>query len=318
MLRMNYDEIVEKIINESGAVKGEIEAKVENKLKQLGDLVSKEGAAHIVANELGVKIFDLEKKDFKIKDLFVGIRNIELSGKILRKYEVREFKTERGEGKVMRILLGDETGSIMAVVWDSTVIDSFEKYNESDVIRISNGYVRENNGLKEIHLGKDSGVERSNENISVAEFKPQRLRKKISELGEGDFCEISGTVVQLFEPRFYIACPECNKKIEGSNCEKHGTVTPKEVPVFNFFFDDGSDSVRVVAFRENAEKILGAKGEGIKEKKFEDLRRDVLGKQFMINGKVVKNEMTNTNEFIANEVGELNALEVANELVEDF
>jgi len=197
MLRMNYDEIVEKIINESGAVKGEIEAKVENKLKQLGDLVSKEGAAHIVANELGVKIFDLEKKDFKIKDLFVGIRNIELSGKILRKYEVREFKTERGEGKVMRILLGDETGSIMAVVWDSTVIDSFEKYNESDVIRISNGYVRENNGLKEIHLGKDSGVERSNENISVAEFKPQRLRKKISELGEGDFCEISGTVVQL-------------------------------------------------------------------------------------------------------------------------
>jgi len=88
--------------------------------------------------------------------------------------------------------------------------------------------------------------------------------------------------------------------------------------VFNFFFDDGSDSLRVVAFRENAEKILGAKGEGIKEKKFEDLRRDVLGKQFMINGKVVKNEMTNTNEFIANEVGELNALEVANELVEDF
>ena len=312
MFKLSYEDIIQKIIDEKGVSKEEIESKVNEKLKQLNDLVSKEGAAHIIANEFGVKIFDLEKKDFKIKDLFIGARNIDLVGKILRKYEVREFKTERGEGKVVRFMIGDETGGIMIVVWDTKVIDSLDNFNEEQVVKVSNGYVRDNNGFKEVHLGKDSGIEISNEDVKVGEFKPQRQRKKINELNEGDFSEIAGTVVQVFEPRFYNACPECNKKIDGK-CETHGDVVSVEVPIVNFFLDDGSDSIRVVTFRENAGKVLGV--ENIKESNFNEVRAEVLGKQLVVNGKVVKNEMMDRKEIIANDISELKAVEVANELI---
>ena len=317
MFKVGYEDIVEKISDKTGKSREEIEIKINEKLKQLNDLVSKEGAAHIIANELGVKIFDLEKKDFKIKELFSGARNIDLTGKILKKYEVREFKTERAEGKVTRVMLGDETGSVMIVIWDTNTIDSLTKYDEGQVVKIANGYVRENNGFKEVHLGKDSKIELSDEDIKVGEFKPQRQRKKISELSVGEFFEITGTIVQLFEPRFYNACPECNKKIEGK-CEEHGDVVAKEVPIVNFFLDDGSDSIRVVAFRENAEKALGIDTETIKSKNFNEIRAEILGKQVAVNGKVVRNEMMDRKEMIANDINELDALQIANEIVKDI
>lgn len=318
MIKTSYEDIVQKIIDEKGISKEEIESKVNEKLNQLNDLVSKEGAAHIIANELGVKVFDLEKKDLKIKDLFVGARNIDLTGKILKKYDVREFKTEKGEGKVTRLMVGDETGSTMIVIWDTKLIDSLNQFKEDQVIKASNGYVRDNNGYKEVHLGKDSKIELSNEDIQVGEFKPQRQRKKISDLNVDEFAEIAGTIVQVFEPRFYSACPECNKKIENNNCPQHGNVTSTEVPIVNFFLDDGSDSIRVVAFRENAEKSLGVSTDEIKNKNFNEIRADILGKQVLVNGKVVKNEMMDRKEIVANDISELKAIEVANELVRNI
>ena len=57
MIKIPYEEIVLKI-NESTKVPiGEIEERIDDKLKLLSGLISKEGAAHIVANDLGVKIF---------------------------------------------------------------------------------------------------------------------------------------------------------------------------------------------------------------------------------------------------------------------
>jgi len=282
MLKMNYEDIVERIIKESDVSREEIETKVKAKLKQLGDLISKEGAAHIIANELGIKLFDLEKKKFKIKDLFVGARNLEIAGRILQKYEVREFKSQRGEGKVLRFSIADDSGSIMVVVWDTKVIDSLANFDKDDVVKVVNAYVRDNNGVKELHLGKESGVEKSDEIIKDVVIDFSRERKKIRDLEEGDFVEVLGTVVQLFEPRFYDACPECNKKVEDGKCSVHGNVTIKEVPIVNFFFDDGTENIRVVAFRENAEKILKVNGESIKDKSFEDLKSDVLGSHLLL------------------------------------
>ena len=56
----NYLELLEKISNVSGVAKEEIERKIEAKRAKLSGLVSKEGAAQIVAAELGVN-FEKEK-----------------------------------------------------------------------------------------------------------------------------------------------------------------------------------------------------------------------------------------------------------------
>src|SRR3989338_1478162 len=112
MLKMPYEEIVSKIEEKTGTAKAEIEAKVAEKLKQLYGLVSKEGAAHIIANEMGVKIFEVTSGKLKVKNLLQGMKNVELQGVVRRIYEVREFKTEKREGKVGSFLFADDSGIV--------------------------------------------------------------------------------------------------------------------------------------------------------------------------------------------------------------
>ena len=51
MIKQSYEEIVNKIISSTSLNKEEIENLVEKKLKSLQDLISREGAAYIIANE---------------------------------------------------------------------------------------------------------------------------------------------------------------------------------------------------------------------------------------------------------------------------
>ena len=48
-------------------------------------------AAHIIANELGVELVSLSNKKLKIKEVYAGMRNITAVGKVVRKFEVRNF-----------------------------------------------------------------------------------------------------------------------------------------------------------------------------------------------------------------------------------
>ncbi len=60
MIKVPYEDIVAKIRQDAGISESELNEKIEEKMSQLSGLVSKEGAAHIVANELGVKVTEQE------------------------------------------------------------------------------------------------------------------------------------------------------------------------------------------------------------------------------------------------------------------
>ena len=91
MIKIPYEEIVLKINEKTNTPVSEIEIKVENKLKQLSGLISREGAAHIIANELGVKIFEPLSGKLQIKNILTGMRDVETVGKVLQVYDTREF-----------------------------------------------------------------------------------------------------------------------------------------------------------------------------------------------------------------------------------
>jgi len=90
----NYDRIIEKISKISGVSKEEIERKIEAKRAKLSGLISKEGAAQVVAAELGIS-FDNEK--LKIEELLPGMRKVNVTGKVVNIYPARTFKTKTGE-----------------------------------------------------------------------------------------------------------------------------------------------------------------------------------------------------------------------------
>ncbi len=328
MYKISYEDIVKKIKEEKKLSDKEIEEKVNNKISQLNNLVSKDGAAYIVANDLGIKIFDLNKKRFKINELMIGMTSMEVLVKLVQKNEVREFKKENREGKVQNLLIGDDTGAMRLVVWDETQINSLQEVKEGDLLLINNGYIRDNNGFKEIHLNKSSSFEVNPENETLGDvlvnIQRKLQRKQIKDLQIGDNVSLSGTIVQLFEPKFYNACPECNKKLglEGDKykCDVHGIVKEKITPILNLFFDDSTENIRIVAFRDNVAEILKINNEEViklKEdtNKFNEVREKVMGTQIIINGKVVKNEMFDRLEFIANSVEEINVKDSVDELL---
>ncbi len=331
MLRIAYEDIIKRIKEEKGLSDGEIIAKIDAKLKQLSGLISRDGAAHIIANELGLKLFpDINKKRYKIKELVEGLRVNEVVGRVMRKYEVREFKTASREGKVASFFIADETGSIRVVLWDINHIEIFEKFSEGDIVKLVGGMVRENQGFKEVHLSSRNEliVNPNGEEINVVSPQVQRRDfsvKKIKDLAQGDFVKVLGTVVQVFEPRFYDACPECNRKVtpdgDKFRCEQHGHVPVKLVPILNMLVDDGTDNVRAVFFRDLASKVFGlADLTALKDNPlaFEEHKKGLLGKILFISGRVSKNGMFDRFEIMVQDSEEADAKQLAEALAKDF
>jgi len=56
MIQVPIKDVIAKICASSGMTEEEVTKKISSKIEQLYGLVSEEGAAHIIANELGIKI----------------------------------------------------------------------------------------------------------------------------------------------------------------------------------------------------------------------------------------------------------------------
>ncbi len=315
MLKFSYDQIVDKIKEEKGLSNEEIEQKVNEKISQLSDLISKEGAAHIVANQLGVKLFESVSADktLKIKEIPRGMTGITVLGKVVEVRDVVSFNKNNRSGRVVNFTIGDDTGSIRIVVWDEPIINEVEKgmFKVGDIVKVKNGYSRDNNGFVEVHMGNSSQivVNPKGEAIGeVAQTTRKLGRKKVEEMKEGDYVEVCGTVVQLFEPRFFNVCTKCGKKVlENGECKEHGKVDSEKRGVINFFFDDGSGNIRVVGFGDVIQGLFSFSQEDMENYSigmFDSWRTEALGKQLVVEGKVNKNEMFNRLEFMARKIKE--------------
>lgn len=320
MIKIPYEQIIEKIKEKSGLTEEEISSKVKEKTKQLSGLISNEGAAHIVANELGVKIFEDLSGKLQIKNILTGMRDVETVAKVTNVFELREFNTGERSGKVSSMIIGDETGTIRITMWGGQA-DNINNIKKGDIVKIMSGYVRENQGRKEIHLNDRSKLIINPEGETVGEVKlgesftaPQQAaaRKEIKNLTEKDSnIEILGTVVQVYDPRFYEVCPQCNKRVKPNgdnfNCPTHGDVEPGYAYVFNIMLDDGTENIRTVFFREQMEKLLGKNNSEILRYKdspeeFAAVKNDLLGTMIKVTGRASKNQMFDRLEFVSRHV----------------
>lgn len=304
MYKIPLEEIKAKIVASGKISPAELDERINLKINELSGLISEEGAAHIISNELGVELTDSSRELLKIKELYPGMRNVSTVGKIIRKFEVREFNSKGREGKVCSMLIGDETETVRVVFWNDQV-ESTLNLNEQDIIILKDVYVKENNGGKELHFGDRGSLEHNPPGISLAAVKegtaaPKNyLRKEIGSLqAEEQNVELLGTVVQVFDPRFFFVHPETGKRLLGN---EEG-VTPVLSYVMNAVLDDGSGNIRCVFWKNQTNHLLGkTDGEVVQFKdgavSFENVKTDLLGEELKLRGRVKKNEMFERLEF---------------------
>lgn len=312
MYKIPLADIKAKLIQSGKITPAELELKMKEKINELSGLITEEGAAHILANEFGIELFNTGTEQLKIKEIYAGMRNIAMVGKVMRKYEAREFAKEDRTGKVASLMLGDETGTIRVVFWNAQV-DEWEKLQEKDVLVVENVYVRENRENKEIHINDKSRIKINPPDVyveaSAVPTRPPFERKSIAELQPGEEgVEVMATIVQVFDPRFFSICSECGKKVleseAGYNCVDHGTIQPTVSYVVNATLDDGTSTIRGVFFRNQANHLIGKTEEEMARYRenmaaFEQVKTDLLGEQFKVKGRVKQNEYFGRLEFNA-------------------
>ncbi len=272
MLQIPIAEVIKKIVKEKGLSEEAIKKKIKDKQNQLTDLVSEEGAAYIIASELGVSVFEDYQKEgrVKIKDVVPGMRSVDVAGRVMRVFDARTFKKGEKVGQVGSFIIADDSDQIRVAIWDERVSWLKTKIKEGGVIGIKDAYSKENNqGGKELHLNIRSQII-LDPDIDIELPKPgERIvtSKAISDASSGETIQTIGTVVQIFPPRFYPTCPKCKKSVskseDKSTCEEHGKIEPKPSMISSFVLDDGTESIRCSAFGDQANAITGLSSEEV-------------------------------------------------------
>ena len=304
----NYLQLVEFISQSSSVSIEDIERKIEAKQAKLAGLISKEGAAQIIAAELNV---NFDKQMIKIAQMVPGMRRINLIGKIIELAPIREYNKNGRSGKIGSFVLADDTSNVRTVLWDENHIDLIGKgsIKMDVVVEIGNASIR--NG--ELHLGSFSEIKISKKKIDNVVTEKPVFVKKVKDFNVGDNVASRAFIVNIFEPKFFEVCPECRRKAINGNCNDHGQIKPEKRSLLSLVIDDGSDNIRCTIFHDELEKIISMK-ELENLELFAVKRKELLGKEMIVKGQVRKNQMFDSNDFIINEIEDIKLDELINEL----
>jgi replication factor A1 len=219
----------------------QILALIEEKKKEGRGLLSDEGAARLVAEELLIQTRGTDLGRMQVKDLVSGLNDVTISGRVLMTWPPQQFQRRDGTpGRVMRIVIADKSDRVRCAIWDRHVDVLSRAGNlQGKVLRIGHAYTRQGlAGDTEIHAGDRSSIQIDPEDMPQSDL-PEfgDLFTPLGKLAAGANQVNAIGVVQL-EPRYYSFTKE----------ERTGSVLRTIVA-------DESGSIPLVAWNEKAEEL---------------------------------------------------------------
>jgi len=244
---MKTEAYINKIIEDTGLSRTDIQSLVEEKKEELKGLISDEGALFVIAKELGVDVTSenkdlLNEIELNISDITLNMKNIVIVGRIKEIHRVNSFNKKSGEtGHVGSFLLHDNTGDIRIVLWDDQVsIFKDERFEKNEIVKILNGNSKKGrfDGI-EIHVGGFSKINLAPEDVDYKKY-PKIIEEltKIQEINEKlGSLSTEGKVTNRFPVKDFI-------RKDGQN----GRVS-------SIILRDSTGKVRVTFWNEDIEKI---------------------------------------------------------------
>ena len=86
----------------------------------------------------------------QISELKIRQGKVELEAEVTQKGEVRTFDKFGKQGRVCNATIKDASGEIKLTLWN----DEIDKVNVGDKVKITNGYVNEFQGEKQLTAGR--------------------------------------------------------------------------------------------------------------------------------------------------------------------
>jgi replication factor A1 len=196
--RMTLDEIVNRIVEGKGLSRKQVFDLIEKKKSNLSWMISDEGAAEIVAKELGVETCQDSCDDdltLAIADLVAGMSNVMITGRITGVKPAKEFNDKSGgKSVVASLIISDKSGEMRVVLWGEAAKPvQNNDIDPGDIVRIHNAYIREDMaGRPELHVGRRGYLEVNPTDIKEKDL-PDSSRKftKINQLTEGRIAQVN-------------------------------------------------------------------------------------------------------------------------------
>ncbi len=91
----------------------------------------------------------------KISELKTGQGNVDVEAEVTDKSEAREFNKFGRTGKVATAKIKDDSGEMALTLWN----DDVDKVNIGNKVKVSNGFVREFQGEKQLTSGRFGKIE---------------------------------------------------------------------------------------------------------------------------------------------------------------
>ncbi|MHA1931910.1 MAG: DUF2240 family protein [Promethearchaeota archaeon] len=207
MSEMKTEAYINKIIENTGLTRKEIQDMVVDKKNELKGLISEEGALFIIARELGVDVKEENKdliKDIEIfiSDITPNMKNINLIGRVKEVHRVNKFnKNDGGVGYVGSFLLHDKTGDIRIVLWDDQVnIFNDNNFEINGLVKIINGIARKGRYDElEIHIGRYGKLVLSPDDVDYKDYP--KIKFKLTNINNINLnlksVSIEGKIIQI-------------------------------------------------------------------------------------------------------------------------
>ncbi len=155
----DLDGLISKIREKSGWSEMEISDKISKKQESYGGLLTRAASAYAIAKEMGA-LNDYqtpELKQTKLSDLNATMNDVAVDGKVMRAFLPKEWEKNGRKGRIASFEISDGSATRRVVLWDEKA-DFVLGLNPADGVRVEHAYVKENNGLIEIHAGRRANL----------------------------------------------------------------------------------------------------------------------------------------------------------------